>query len=171
MQIFQLSQQEVLSVKSRGLSLLFAVALSFLLIFAAVKQERYRIVLQKDYSLDLNVGFLDKQDRAFSKGDIVAFKFLVVGDKKYNQDFMKKVGCNEGDIIERKGLDFYCNGVFISRAKTHDKKGNPTQLFDYSGAIPAGKFFAIGDHIDSYDSKYWGFADANWVFGKVKKII
>ena len=73
---------------------------------------------------------------------------------------VKYLKCDSGDRLEVKnGLDFFCNGIFLGRAKTHSKKGVPVKVFQYNGIIPQGKFFAFGGCVDSYDSRYVGFID------------
>lgn len=70
----------------------------------------------------------------------------------------KHVLCLPGDLLEVIGLDFYCNGVLITRAKTHTRRGDPLPLFEWEGGpVPADVFFAGTDHPDGYDSRYFGF--------------
>ena len=75
---------------------------------------------------------------------------------------VKYIKCDEGDLLEVKNHgEFFCNNVFLGSAKTHSKEGVPVKAFDYNGIIPKGKFFAMGNCIDSYDSRYVGFEDKN----------
>ncbi|WP_262695997.1 S26 family signal peptidase [Kordiimonas aquimaris] len=70
----------------------------------------------------------------------------------------KHVLCFSGDILKRDGLDFYCNGEKITRAKRATKTGDPLRVFDWSeGQVPEGVFFAGTRHPDGYDSRYYGF--------------
>ena len=70
----------------------------------------------------------------------------------------KHVLCLPGDLLEVVGLDFYCNGVLITRAKTHTRRGDPLPIFEWDGGpVPADVFFAGTDHPDGYDSRYFGF--------------
>jgi len=70
---------------------------------------------------------------------------------------VKYVRCDSGERLDvRNKKEFYCNNVFLGRAKTHSKKGVPVEIFQYHGIIPQGKFFAMGTSIDSYDSRYVG---------------
>lgn len=72
---------------------------------------------------------------------------------------VKRLGCMEGERISQQGNDTYCNGKLIARAMTHDSKGTPLKKFTFSGVVPTGKAFAVGDTVNSYDSRYWGFID------------
>lgn len=70
----------------------------------------------------------------------------------------KHVLCLSGDMLTRIGLEFYCNGAFITRAKTHTRSGNPLNVFNWpGGVVPNDMFFAATDHPDGYDSRYFGF--------------
>jgi type IV secretory pathway protease TraF len=46
-----------------------------------------------------------------------------------------------------------CNGLEIGKVKPGKKP------FSYNGKIPNRSVFAIGDNIESYDSRYFGFID------------
>jgi conjugal transfer pilin signal peptidase TrbI len=65
----------------------------------------------------------------------------------------KKVGCRAGDHLVNKGGRFFCNDKLICKALTGHEP------FDFSGTIPDGKVFLIGDSQDSYDSRYFGFIE------------
>jgi conjugal transfer pilin signal peptidase TrbI len=66
---------------------------------------------------------------------------------------VKKVGCRAGDNLRSEGGGFYCNSAQICKALP----GKET--FEFNGMVPEGKVFLIGDSLDSYDSRYFGFVD------------
>ena len=73
---------------------------------------------------------------------------------------VKYVKCDSGDKLEATGRgEFFCNDVYLGRAKTHSREGTPVERFEYDGIIPEGKFFAMGTCVDSYDSRYVGLED------------
>lgn len=72
---------------------------------------------------------------------------------------VKRLGCMAGQHLQRLGNQFYCDGKEIAHAMTHDQKGHSLPVFRFTGIIPEGKAFAVGDTINSYDSRYWGFID------------
>lgn len=74
-------------------------------------------------------------------------------------NLVKRLGCMAGQYLQRTGRQFYCDGKEIAQAMTHDQKGNVLPVFSYNGIIPEGKAFAVGDTVNSYDSRYWGFID------------
>lgn len=68
----------------------------------------------------------------------------------------KKMICGPHDLLERKGAQFWCNGVFLGDAKTTSLRGRIMPVFEWNGPVPEGKAFVVGEHIDSYDSRYYG---------------
>lgn len=70
---------------------------------------------------------------------------------------IKLVGCAGGDHLEQKEKDYYCNGVYLGRAKDFSLAGEKLNRFHYDGRIPEDSIFVLGEHKDSYDSRYFGF--------------
>lgn len=64
-----------------------------------------------------------------------------------------------GDVIERRGLDFYVNGTHQATAKTRSLQGLPL-LPGPEGSLPDGFFWVWTPHPDSFDSRY---ADVGWI--------
>lgn len=150
-----------------------ALTLTVIFLFVAVivvVQQRYVFCVQYDKSVYFKLGLLDKYDKIPVKGQYAAFVFYAVANDRYGQQFVKKVACTEGEYLTVLGRDFYCNNEYIGTAKEKDRKGNPASLYQYKGVVEKGKFFSIGEMIDSYDSKYWGFVDNSWMIGRVIKL-
>lgn len=72
---------------------------------------------------------------------------------------VKRLGCIAGQYLSRIGNQFYCDGKEIALAVRSDSNGKTLPVFNFTGIIPKGKAFAVGDTINSYDSRYWGFID------------
>ncbi|WP_187648650.1 signal peptidase I [Nitrosophilus labii] len=101
-----------------------------------------------------------------SDGSIIYFKFP--HDTPYykkDMNFGKMVMCKEGETLEVKGLEYYCDGKYIGKALTHDKEGKPVKNFIFNGKIPDGNYFVMGTHQRSYDSRYWGFVPEEKIKG------
>jgi len=102
-------------------------------------------------------------------------------------DLIKRVIAIPGDTVMVKNGKVFLNGRAIDDPHAHftvpDQERTPIQVknprdnfgvFDeHSGevvgpvTVPAGKLFLMGDNRDnSFDSRYWGFADVNAVVGR-----
>lgn len=114
-------------------------------------------------SLEHRVFWLDRSPERVSKGDYVLFRHreLPAGmGVKAPEDVLKIVGCDEGDVltVDSDRL-FFCNGDYLARAKEVSLKGEPLRHFVFNGTIPRGYVFVMGQHRDSYDSRYFGFIE------------
>lgn len=96
-------------------------------------------------------------------GGFVVFDMYLPEPKGETRSLIKRVGCSEGETLKVEGDDFYCNGNYLGKAKHKTLMGSPLKPFVFNGTVPYGKVFAVGDHKDSYDSRYWGFLDLNKV--------
>lgn len=134
----------------------------------------YKVSVTLTPSLKHRVYWLTRNPDRVGRGEYVLFhdKELAarIGMKK-SEDMMKLVGCNEGDQLtvdaEKK---FYCNGEYLVRAKDVSLKGEPLQHFAFSGTVPKGAMFVMGEHKDSYDSRYFGFVDKSRILAKAYPI-
>lgn len=80
---------------------------------------------------------------------------------------VKRIACSPGDFLESEGGEYFCNEAFIGKAKDHSLQGTPTKQFLFSGTIPPGEFFVMGDHEDSYDSRYFGFVKRHDILARL----
>ncbi len=134
----------------------------------------YKVSVTLTPSLKHRVYWLTRNPDRVGRGEYVLFndKELAyrIGMNK-SEDMMKLVGCNEGDQLtvdaEKK---FYCNGEYLVRAKDFSLKGAPLQHFAYNGIVPKGTMFVMGEHKDSYDSRYFGFVDKSRILAKAYPI-
>lgn len=70
---------------------------------------------------------------------------------------LKQVACVEGDILSVRQGSYYCNDTYLGQAKEYSLSGERLHPFEFEGAIPKGDLFVFGDHVDSLDSRYFGF--------------
>jgi len=118
------------------------------------------------------IPFTDDRILAFrrpEKGDIIVFKY----PENPKKDFIKRVIATEGDVIEERNKIVYVNGRALTepyarhvdgtlRLSMNDPRDNFVPL-----RVPKDKVFVMGDNRDqSYDSRYWGFVDLNYIRGK-----
>jgi len=134
----------------------------------------YKISVTLTPSLKHRIYWLTRNPDRVVRGDYVLFRHKELSDRmgmKKTEDVMKILGCNEGDLLtvdaEKK---FYCNGEYLVRAKDISLKGEPLQHFVFNGQIPKGVMFVMGQHKDSYDSRYFGFVDKNRILAKAHPI-
>lgn len=81
--------------------------------------------------------------------------------------FLKRVECDEGEQLSvDESKTYFCSGRYLGRAKDRSRAGEAVRHFCFNGVVPAGKMFVMGDHIDSYDSRYIGFVDKAEVVGR-----
>ena len=100
-------------------------------------------------------------------GDFVYLKFP--GHTFFSPEdlFMKVVRGVPGDELITKGREIYLNGAIIARAKEKSRLGDPLSPLHFSGKIPEGKLFLLGEQNDSYDSRYEdiGLVDSKLILG------
>jgi signal peptidase I len=107
------------------------------------------------------------QWRPLRRGDIVVFRSPV--DQR--TDLIKRVIAVAGDVVEIRNKQLSINGEavpdpFANFTDARQKDAVPRDNFG-PVTVPPGKFFVMGDNRDqSYDSRYWGFADERDVKGQ-----
>lgn len=114
------------------------------------------------------------------KGDYVLFQHR----SKYLEGtnlFVKQVVCVEGEILEIRERNYFCDNRYLGSAKEYTLKGvrrlhlltgigwippdamnrlldtERLEPFVFHGTIPVGFLFLMAPHKDSYDSRYFGF--------------
>jgi signal peptidase I len=107
------------------------------------------------------------QWRGLQRNDIIVFTSPV--DRSI--DLIKRVIAVAGDTVEVHDKKLVINGETVPdpHATFTDPNVHNVVPRDNFGpvTVPAGKFFVMGDNRDqSYDSRYWGFADEGDVKGQ-----
>lgn len=92
------------------------------------------------------------------KGDfvIVHTRSKYIGDGE-PFDMTKRVACVPSEYLHVKGRRYFCDGEYLGEAKERSLKGEPLENFVFSGKVPGGRLFLMGDGRDSFDSRYLGF--------------
>ena len=144
------------------------LALTALLSAGTMLPYKFSVTLTP--SLKHRVYWLVRNPERVVRGDYVLFRHReltsLVGMKK-SEDVLKIVGCNEGELLTVDCQKrFYCNGDYLVRAKDVSLKGEPLRHFAFNGPVPAGFMFVMGQHRDSYDSRYFGFVEKSRIKAK-----
>ncbi|NAZ24103.1 MAG: signal peptidase I [Thermocrinis sp.] len=116
-----------------------------------------KVVYTMDYSLPYKWWLWSEIFFKIQKGDYVEFAPPVENEYTKGKILVKRVVCMPKETLKTVGLNYYCNGVYLGRARTQDSKGRPVSLFKYEGEIPNGCYFVMGEAEKSYDSRYFGF--------------
>ena len=72
---------------------------------------------------------------------------------------MKIARCIPGEYLRVADRRYYCNDEYLGTAKEHSLRGEKVDNFVYDDVIPQGKLFVMGEHRDSFDSRYFGFIE------------
>lgn len=111
-------------------------------------------------SLDEHVFLIDTRFPQIKRGDYVTLDVTYPYGKVPEDIYVtKEVGCLPGQLLEVKGLSFYCDGTYLGSAKEETMSGKKTKVFKYDGLIPYGKLFLTGPHQYSFDSRYFGLVE------------
>ncbi|MFB6290236.1 MAG: signal peptidase I [Candidatus Bipolaricaulia bacterium] len=112
--------------------------------------------------------FVDKISYYFrepKRGDIIVFwHHREDGTKKR---YVKRLIAKGGDTVEIKGGDIYLNGEKLT-GKEFDRRYWAEGKYGVGKVtVPEGKYYVLGDNsANSYDSRFWGFADASSLIGE-----
>lgn len=128
-------------------------------------------VLVQKFAYDLRIPFTEKS--VVKMGEIKRGDIVVFGPPFGGTDYIKRVIGLPGDEIRIEEKRVLVNGKSIPEPYVQhvDPRTQPAVKGprDYLRTItvPQGKLFVLGDNRDeSYDSRFWGFADRDKVRGK-----
>lgn len=97
------------------------------------------------------------------KNDLVQFEMthpLILGGEPTM--LLKRIVCMPNDVLKIDKTGWVtCNDLFlgIAATRTSSDKSKKLEAFQYNGVIPDGKVFVMGDHPESFDSRYYGLID------------
>jgi len=147
-----------LSAKQKPSPLRLTVFLAALLLAGAWIPERITVTITP--SLKNRIYLLDRAP-SFNQMENGAFVLFELNSKylegaKTNK-VLKQVACSEGDTLSVREKYYYCNETYLGQAKDYSLKGETLQNFKFEGQIPKDSLFVFSNHIDSFDSRYFGF--------------
>ncbi len=146
------------TVSKKTKALTFAALVVGIFVVGAMT-SRYQFGVNLSESLS-DWGYLvDTENTEPARGEYI--QFYPTPNRFYpsSTPFVKRVAGVPGDQVRLVGRDVFVAGRFVGRAKPAARDGRPLKPTE-QGTIPAGRYFVVGDHVDSYDSRY---ADIGWV--------
>lgn len=82
-------------------------------------------------------------------------------DKAQAVKLTKRVACVAGEVLKYERGTHWCNEQYLGTVLKRDTQGVPLPEFAWNGPVPEGKVFLTGDHVRSFDSRYFGFVNAS----------
>lgn len=149
--------------REKRLNYLFFFAI--LVTTGALLPQKFSVTLTP--STKYRVFYLNRYPSGAGKGDYVLLEIstpLLKDGKPF--EVVKRVACAKGDTLAVINKEYFCNGQNLGKAKEYSLKGEKLKNFSFFGEIPENMIFVSGSHIDSYDSRYFGFLNVE----KVKAI-
>lgn len=107
-----------------------------------------------NYTASMPLGIYQIQkNQNISKGDLVIFK-----NKDTREKLIKRVVATKDDLVFVNENGIYVNGNLLENSKIfqYDSKGFPLQMYSINRALQEDEIFTKGDHVQSYDSRYFG---------------
>jgi len=132
-------------------------------VFVSLLLVHQRLAVTVTPSLRYKVFYLkDRSGSEIRRGEYVLFNLdhPVTRELSFKKT-IKQVACASGDHLSVNDRDYYCNGLFIGRAKDLSLRNERVTNFAYSGEVPAYSLFVMGHSRDSYDSRYFGFISSS----------
>ena len=135
---------------------------AFLVIAArqgAAAMGRYKFGINETNSLPNWAFIVDHENRRPRRGETI--EFLAPPNRYYPKDapFIKHVYGVPGDVVSRRGREYFVNGHDVGYAKLRSQAGDPTTLGPV-GVIPADRYFVGTPMKDSFDSRY---GEIGWI--------
>jgi conjugal transfer pilin signal peptidase TrbI len=144
----------------RRIVLMVALALGLLATQrAADALARYRFGVNETASLPNWAFVVDRRNRRPRRGDLVQ---LIAPDNPYyphGAAFVKHIWGLPGDVVTRKGREYFVAGHDVGAAKPLSQTGRATTLGP-TGIIPPGRYYVGAASPDSFDSRY---AQIGWI--------
>lgn len=142
---------------------------AILFLYFAIKISDLHFVVPESESVVGNLFLLQNKN---TSNNYIVFEYTKTPYKNYHKDklFIKKIGCDSGQQLQVKNNNIFCNGKLIAVAIDKNKEGEKLSKLQFNGIIPIDKFFALGEHPLSYDSRYFGLVDKKDIKNSARRI-
>lgn len=158
--------------RSKTVLLLFSAMAAFSFYFT----QRYTIAFNGAESdcLNARVFLIDKWDREFTNGHIIAFSMQVDnGIHPIGTVWVKKVAAMPGQTVHvtHESVSVENKTYRLSATYIFNKLNKDPDELKSSWDLSSTEVFMIGETLTSYDSRFWGPIDTNHVVGRAYAII
>lgn len=155
-------------MSKKALNILF-FAVTLTAIFFTIKSLDLHFVIPESESVNGNLFLLQGKK---ASNEYAVFEYNKTPYKNYHKGklFIKKIGCDSGQQLQVKNSNIFCDGKLIAVAVDKNKEGDILPKIDFTGVIPKDKFFALGEHPLSYDSRYFGLVDKKDIKNSARRI-
>lgn len=137
--------------------------LALLVIVALIITLRGTIAINVSESLPIGI-YIQTTASDYHTGDLVLFYSEEINQFGEQRGYLRPGAQLGKRIIALPGDDIIAsrkvivNGERIgSIAQRSDSQNRPMQIFEYTGKVPVGHVFVLGDTQGSFDSRYYGF--------------
>ena len=137
---------------------------------------RYEILVDSQTNRcleDTRALLLDRRDRSFERGAIVAFTPPPAGAALYRDGmrFAKIVAALPGDVVEVTQDAITVNGVVVAEGlDLVAMLGVPVETYVRRFTVREGTFFPMGETRDSFDGRYYGVVDMDAGLGRAWRL-
>lgn len=133
--------------------------------------SRFQLGINLSESMAGHVFLIDKKEKSVAVGELVAFSSQNAAPIPDGVTLIKRVAGVAGDRVTVKNRFVFINDKPVALAKPASRTGDPLQPIN-SIVIPEGFFFALGEHPDSFDSRYArpGLIHSNTVRGRAYRL-
>ncbi|MCT7910725.1 S26 family signal peptidase [Aliarcobacter butzleri] len=107
-----------------------------------------------NYTASMPLGIYQiQEDTNISKGDLVLFEI-----KEKRERLLKKVVATKNDLVFVNEDGIFVNGILLENSKIFefDSIGRSLKMYSINRALNQDEIFTKGEHIQSYDSRYFG---------------
>lgn len=134
--------------------------------------NNYILGINDSGSLSDKVFLVNKREKSFGVGDIVAFSYSGEEYLNYKKGklFAKIATCMPGQTLTKEDNIFYCDGIEVARALAVDSRLEKLPEFKYNGIIPPENYFFTTPHTKSFDSRYFGFVEKAQIVGVARSL-
>lgn len=147
--------------RRRNVKIWYFLILFLIFVFILKINIKQNVILNITPSIRLGIYLLDDYDhkKELHKGTVVLFQApkLATKNRIYYNPLLKKIVATFEDKVEIKNSKLFINGKYRGKVAEMDSFGNKINMLPEGiYTIFPGEYFVLGEHPNSYDSRYFG---------------